>query len=166
MITLRALEPEDLDALYEMENDRSNWEVGITNVPFSRYALREYIARNSYDIYADKQLRQVITDESNTLLGVVDLFDFDPRNLRAEVSVCLLSQHRGKGIATQALLYAQQYSATILHLNQLYAFVAEDNVRSIHLFERAGYEKTSELKSWIIDGDTTKNAYIFQLMLK
>ena len=35
-IFLRALEPEDLDFLYEMENDESLWEVGSTNVPYSR----------------------------------------------------------------------------------------------------------------------------------
>ena len=32
-IHLRALEPEDLDFLYEMENDESLWEMGGTNVP-------------------------------------------------------------------------------------------------------------------------------------
>ena len=32
-IRLRALEPEDLDFLYEMENDESLWGMGCTNVP-------------------------------------------------------------------------------------------------------------------------------------
>lgn len=43
-IRLRALEPEDLDMLYEIENDRSLWNVGATNVPYSRYTLHDYIA--------------------------------------------------------------------------------------------------------------------------
>ena len=42
-IHLRALEPEDLDFLYEMENDESLWEVGNTNVPYSRQVLLDYI---------------------------------------------------------------------------------------------------------------------------
>ena len=38
-IVLRAMEPEDLEELYAIENDRSIWDVGSTNVPYSRYAL-------------------------------------------------------------------------------------------------------------------------------
>ena len=29
---LRAIEPEDLDLLYQIENDQSLWKVGATNV--------------------------------------------------------------------------------------------------------------------------------------
>ena len=32
-ISLRAMEPEDLDLLYTIENDTSIWNVGLTNVP-------------------------------------------------------------------------------------------------------------------------------------
>ena len=35
-IRLRALEPEDLDVLYAIENDTTIWNVGNTNVPYSR----------------------------------------------------------------------------------------------------------------------------------
>ena len=35
-IHLRALEPEDLDMLYQIENNRELWSVGVTNVPYSR----------------------------------------------------------------------------------------------------------------------------------
>ena len=33
-ITLRALEPEDLEFLFETENDESFWEVSHTQAPF------------------------------------------------------------------------------------------------------------------------------------
>ena len=51
-IRLRAIEPEDLDLLYQIENDRSLWNVGATNVPYSRYTLHDYIATSNDDIYA------------------------------------------------------------------------------------------------------------------
>ena len=35
-IRLRAIEPEDLDLLYLIENDTRLWNVGTTNVPYSR----------------------------------------------------------------------------------------------------------------------------------
>ena len=35
-IHLRALEPEDLDFLYEIENNESIWEVSNTQTPYSK----------------------------------------------------------------------------------------------------------------------------------
>ncbi|MCI6309270.1 MAG: GNAT family N-acetyltransferase, partial [Prevotella sp.] len=52
-VKLRALEPEDLEMLYTIENNQSEWNVGATNVPYSRYVLRDYIANTASDIYAD-----------------------------------------------------------------------------------------------------------------
>ena len=41
---LRAIEPEDLDLLYQIENNTELWQVGATNVPYSRYT-RRYLCR-------------------------------------------------------------------------------------------------------------------------
>ena len=32
-VVLRAMEPEDLDLLYQIENDTKLWNIGLTNVP-------------------------------------------------------------------------------------------------------------------------------------
>lgn len=34
------MEPEDLDVLYEIENDAEMWHIGAVNVPYSRYLLQ------------------------------------------------------------------------------------------------------------------------------
>ena len=62
-IRLRALEPEDLEWLYSVENDEELWQWGSSNVPYSRYTLKTYIAESRHDIYADGQLRLVIETE-------------------------------------------------------------------------------------------------------
>ncbi len=38
-IYLRAVEPEDMDIMYEMENDPSMWDISNFTVPYSRYVL-------------------------------------------------------------------------------------------------------------------------------
>ena len=40
-IHLRALEPEDLDFLYQIENNESFWEVSHTKTPFSKFILKQ-----------------------------------------------------------------------------------------------------------------------------
>ena len=49
-IKLRAIEPEDLDLLYHIENDVELWNVGTSNVPYSRYLLHDYVANAKNDI--------------------------------------------------------------------------------------------------------------------
>ena len=39
-IYLRAVEPEDLDLMYEMENDPQTWDVTNFSVPYSKYVLK------------------------------------------------------------------------------------------------------------------------------
>ena len=60
MITLRAIEPEDLDLLYRIENDVRLWNVGTSNVPYSRYVLHDYVAHVTNDIYTDHQVRLIV----------------------------------------------------------------------------------------------------------
>ena len=124
---LRAIEPEDLDVLYQIENDRSLWHVGTTNVPYSRYTLHDYIATSSDDIYADRQLRLVIEDDQRQVVGMADLVHFDPQHQRAEAGIVIMQPHRRKGYALSALNALADYALHTVHLHQLYAVVAADN---------------------------------------
>ena len=72
-VNLRAMEPEDLDLLYRIENDHELWSLGSTNVPYSRYALHEYMANSTGDIYTDKQVRLIIENEDRVTVGLADL---------------------------------------------------------------------------------------------
>ena len=85
VVNLRAIEPEDLDVLYQIENDEALWDVGITNVPYSRYTLHDYIAQSAGDIYTDRQVRLMIENEQRQTVGIVDIVNFQPQHLRAEV---------------------------------------------------------------------------------
>ena len=76
-VRLRAMEPEDLDFLYNIENDRELWNVGNTNVPYSRYVLHDYIANATNDIYSDGQVRMIVENAEGCTVGMADLFDFN-----------------------------------------------------------------------------------------
>lgn len=42
-VRLRAMEPEDLEVMYEMENDPEMWDVTNFTVPYSKFILKQYI---------------------------------------------------------------------------------------------------------------------------
>ena len=79
-IYLRTLEPEDLEFVYQIENDESIWEISNTITPYSRYLLKEYLEHAHKDIFEVKQLRLVISSYKDEVLGLIDIFDFDFSN--------------------------------------------------------------------------------------
>lgn len=164
-VKLRAMEPEDLDLLYSIENDMVLWNVGTTNVPYSRYVLHDYIANSSCDIYADRQMRLIIENADGAVVGVVDIVNFDPRHQRAEVGIVIDTTHRRMGYAAAALKRIAEYSCSVLHLHQLYAVVDTDNKASVGLFRKMGYETTAEFKDWLFDGQKYYNSLLMQLFL-
>lgn len=135
-IHLRALEPDDLDMLYRIENNDALWRVGTTNVPYSRYVLHEYIANTRSDIYSDRQLRMMIEDSRHQVVGIIDLVNFDPRHLRAEVGIVVEEEKRRQGYATAAVREICRYAEQILHLHQLYVIVDMENTAALELFRK------------------------------
>ena len=165
-IKLRAIEPEDLDLLYRIENDMELWNVGTTNVPYSRYLLHDYVANAKNDIYTDRQVRMMVENYEGQIVGVVDLVSFDPANCRAEIGLIILNSYRCQGYGTAVLNQILDYALRILHLHQLYAYIDIDNYSSLQLFKKAGFVVVSEIKDWLYDGakfhDSMLVQYVFQ----
>lgn len=164
-VCLRAIEPEDLEMLYSIENDTHLWSVCTTNVPYSKYILKEYIASTKCDIFADRQLRLMIDNCEQTTVGIIDIIDYEPRFRRAEIGVVIRAQYRHLGYAAAALQQVVEYAKNILHIHMLYAYVSTDNLSSVQLFTQAGFQPSAELKDWFCEGDNYKNACVMQLFL-
>lgn len=164
-VKLRAIEPEDLDFLYLIENNMEIWNVGITNVPYSKYALNNYISNASYDIYKDEQVRLIIENDDSKIVGIADIFNFSPQHNRAEVGIIIVNEFRGLGYANKALNQLINYSKNILHLHQLYAIIDEANIESNRLFKSVGFKETAYLKDWMYNGMFYSSAHIMQFFL-
>jgi len=166
MIRLRALEPDDLDFLYALENDPSIWGVSDTLVPVSRHALREYLAHATADFYVVRQLRLVVTTENDgRAVGVADLFDFDPLHQRAGVGITILGAERQRGYARQALELLKQHARRVLRLHQLYATVGVDNQGSLQLFRQLGFREVGTRQQWLRTADGWLDAIEWQYLL-
>lgn len=164
-IILRALEPEDLFFLYQIENNESFWQVSHTQAPFSKYILKQYLENAHLDIYEAKQLRLMIEDKkTNTPIGMIDLFDFNPQHKRAGVGVLVHPNFQQKGCASEALQLLINYCFTHLQLHQLYANITEDNTNSLALFKKHNFNLIGTKKDWVFYNKTFKNELLFQLI--
>ena len=162
-ILLRAIEPADIDVLYQWENDEENWKVSSTQAPYSRFVLEQYIASAHQDIYSVKQLRLIICDPQNKPVGCIDLFDFEPNHLRAGIGILIADKSdRRKGYASEALNLLESYCFSTLNLHQLYCNITTDNEASVLLFQKHGFQITGIKRQWVRDGDVFKDELLMQ----
>ena len=151
-IYLSAVEPEDLDLMYEMENDPSMWDISSFTVPYSRFVLKQYIEGSQSDMFADKQLRlMIMRRKDNCTLGTVDITDFVPLHSRGAVGIAVHSNYR-------------QYAFNFLFIKQLYAHIAVDNEPSLRLFNSCGFTQCGVLKEWLLTHEGYKDAVLVQCM--
>lgn len=165
-LILRAPEPEDLELLYKWENDTSIWQLSNTLTPFSKFALRKYIENSKQSIFESGQLRLMIGGISSGItIGTVDLFDFDPLNLRAGIGILIAEPgSRKKGYASMAVEFMIDYCFNRLKLHQIYCNILSDNSDSIKLFTRLGFKQAGVKKEWIRSDNSFKDELLFQLI--
>jgi len=165
-ISLRPLEPSDIDLLYQWENNLEIWEISNTKTPFSKHILAQYLVESAKDIYETKQLRLIIQDENLEAVGSVDLFDFEPYHQRAGVGILIHNKEdRNKGYASDALMALSTYALVVLGLKQLYANITSDNINSIQLFTKLGFVQSGVKKDWIRTLSGWKDEILFQKIL-
>jgi diamine N-acetyltransferase len=163
IVSLRAIEPEDLELLYTWENDPEIWEVSHTLVPFSKYILALYIKNSDKDIYESKQLRLMIDTIDGKTVGAVDLFDFDPYHSRVGIGLLIQNKEdRSKGYASAALELLIAYCFNKLNINQLYVNIETENKISLHLFEKLGFQICGTRKEWL----RTDTGWMDEVMLQ
>jgi diamine N-acetyltransferase len=165
-IFLRALEPEDLEFVYAIENDENIWEMSNTQTPYSKFLIKQYLENAHQDIYEAKQLRLVICkNDDKKAIGLIDLFEYDARNNRAGIGIIIKDEvDKNNGFGSESLQLLIQFSFLKLNLNQLFANIGSENEQSLKLFTKFGFEKIGIKKQWnLIDG-IYKDEALYQLI--
>ncbi len=165
-IYLRALEPNDLDFLYTLENDTSIWLVSNTTTPYARHVLQTYLDQATADIYTVKQLRLLICTHQHQAVGAIDLFDFEPKHLRAGIGIVIAAAFRQQGYASEALQLLLDYCREQLLLHQVYCSVISTNQESLQLFKQAGFQAIGTRCEWIKTAAGWLDLVEFQKILK
>lgn len=165
-IRLRALEPDDLQLLYQVENNEHIWEVSGTVSPYSKFVLKQYLDNAHRDIFEVKQLRLVVEDlKKGSAVGLIDLYDFDPRHKRAGLGIVIFEQaERRKGYATEAIGLLTAYCFTYLDMHQVFACIGQKNTMSQALFEKCGFVQNGHRKDWLLRADGFEDELFYQLI--
>lgn len=166
-IQLRSPEPEDVDFIFQIENDQAFWHLSNTLTPFSRFDLEQFVLLSDKDIFATKQARFIIVRKEKNkdfTIGTIDLFDFEPQHRRAGVGIMLIESERRKGSAGIALDILIDYSFNILLLHQLYCNIEESNENSLKFFKNKGFIIAGKKSDWNLKNGKWTNEYLLQFI--
>ena len=165
IIRLRAMEPSDIDIIYEWENDSRFWTVTDTVAPYSKQALREYVAAYRADIYSQRELRLIVTLASTgQSIGIVDFMNFDPLNNRAELGLLIAPSLQGQGYGERTIELVKKYAGEHIGLRQLYVFIRNDNTSCLALFDNHGFHRAGLLKNWVKRGKDYHDVVFMQFI--
>ena len=164
-VKFRALEMDDLQWLYLIENDERLWKYSNTIVPFSKEILTKYILNSNRDIFDVKQLRMVVYSKEVSRIGLIDLYDFSPENKRLALGIIIDEKYRNIGVAKNALSLIEKWIKNRLDIHQIYVNIGEENLISIKLFKSLGYNKIGLKKDWNFYNNKFNSEYTFQKIL-
>lgn len=165
-ITLRCAEPQDADQIYHWENDRSVWRVSGTHAPYTRFQIEQFLLGNN-DLLSQKQLRLMIeSNESNTSIGCIDIFDYEPVDERASIGILIDESHRNQGYAKAALTLCIEYLFHDVMLHQVHCCIDETNTESQQLFLGQGFVLCGRRKEWIKTDKGFIDMFEYQLINK
>ena len=115
-------------------------------------------------VFSEGQMR-LAAMEDDTLVGCVDLYNYDPVHRRAEVGIVVVKQFRHQGVGAAILNQLTSFCATSLSLHQLYCDIAAVNSASLKLFEHCGYVRCGLMKEWLLVAGRYVDSVRLQLML-
>jgi diamine N-acetyltransferase len=80
-------------------------------------------------------LRLFVCHQDFPALGLIDLFDFDPKNNRAGVGIVIQNKdNRSQNIGSEALQLLIEYAFYNLNLHQLYANIGTEMQQVPHFY--------------------------------
>jgi RimJ/RimL family protein N-acetyltransferase len=162
-ISLRPLEPADIDTLY-------TWETDITLSYYAGWIDR--LSRCAFRPHWEQRLSDPPDDLVNLgialegrLVGYVQLTHIDFVERRAEMGIVIGEPGaRGKGVGTTAVRILCDYAFTVKGLARVYAETYGFNLRAQRMFARAGFTPEGVLRQHEIHNGVRQDLHVFGML--
>ena len=168
-ISLRALEPEDVDLMYQCDNDEEARIWTDYSAPLSRAQLMDYALNYDADPFKAGQLRLIAEKEQDeggkVPVGIVDLYNISQKDGKAYIGIYVLPEFRRQGTGSNILKVTEEYANRFLGLRMLVAKVSTQNGIAISLFKKAEYSQLAILPGWHRLGPAYHDIILFTRIL-
>lgn len=152
-VELRWLEERDVDALYAIFSEPEVMRYW-SRPPMTSRDEAKALLDEIHSLFRDRTLFQWGISREGLVVGTCTLFNFDPRNRRAEIGYALGREHWGHGYANEAVSAVIDYAFDELALHRIEADVDPRNAASIRALERLGFVREGYLRErWHVGGE-------------
>jgi Acetyltransferases, including N-acetylases of ribosomal proteins len=138
--SIRSIEENDLDALYNWYNDQevNLWSSGAwpLNTLLSKDQIAEKFLDGSSDIY-----RYAVLNEKDSLIGSIGFKELNVPGHSATLYVVIGDKtYWGKGYGTDALITLSRFLFTQWNFHRLSLDTWDENIRAIKAYEKVGFK--------------------------
>ena len=105
----------------------------------------------------ENNLTYSILDEEDRFIGIIELFNISWRNKRAEMSISIKAEHRGKGYGYEAVMQLLNIGFERLGFNRIWLRVLEHNHGAIACYKKAGFVQEGVCREESLRGGSFKN---------
>ena len=163
VVTLRALETEDLDFVRDLINDP---EIERTIVGWSWPKPRKEQEQWFMDyVNSEKKVRYIIETPLDGRVGLTGLQDIDWKNGSATgAGIRIRKDVQSKGLATDAYMTLFKYAFEELRLHRINTSAFEDNLASLKFLEKCGCKREGIQREAIYKEGTYKNLVMLAIL--
>jgi [ribosomal protein S5]-alanine N-acetyltransferase len=162
-VELTALDPNDLETLLPFFQDMASlyYYIPTTARPLNLAQLRLTLADWNDGI---ENFVFGIRAEGK-LVGLINLDGLDWPNGHTEIGIALTDIGiRGQGLAADAMQVLIDYAFGDLGLHRIWARIIEDNLPSIRLFERLGFQPEGRMQEHVLRRGKYRDMLIYGLL--
>ncbi len=117
------------------------------------------------NLYSAGTLKLAGIIEPGTVVGIVELFNYDPINQRAAVGIVVDTAYRRQGYGKALIDGVVNFCRENLSIHQLYCDIIDSNNVSQHLFENCGFVKCGHFPEWILSDETYHDSIRMSILL-
>jgi len=141
-LCLRPIGAQDCQAFFDIFSDAETLRYW-SDSPISEYSEAEALLKKELDWSSSGKCINwgIALPGVNTLIGKFTLFQYSEQNRHAEVGYVLDRRYWGRGLMTEVMACVLDYAFDELRLHRLEADTDPDNVASLALLEKFGFQR-------------------------
>jgi ribosomal-protein-alanine N-acetyltransferase len=164
-LILRPLVDDDIEFVFRHFSDPDVTKYLLDNPPLAERSE----AQELIDFYkaptGTKPTRWcVVSKRDDRAIGTCGYHNWSARNRRAEIGYDLSPDAWGQGFMSEALGAAIDYGFNHMNLNRIEALVYPENVRSVRLLERLGFQVDGVLRDYFFHDGKFYDHQLFSLL--
>ena len=139
-LILRRVDDNDVEQLYEILSDIEVAKYDYFYPIKSKTEAIKFIERYNEQLEENEEITWGITlKETNKLIGICCLGDFDEGARRSEIGYDITQQEWSKGYATEALGVVVDFGFNTMNLNRIEATITPGNDASVRILEKLDF---------------------------